>query len=482
MTDSDAISLGSIGLVPMRLFRRSDHRMPIWLGSAAVLLVLGFITILSWHVVHRFHDMSKWVIHTDQVIDRINSVRDTLAMDEKVQRYSLLSAGSNESQISSDSAAALDTQLAALRAVVSDDPGEQPASDAIAQAIARRSAIFAGAIASPGSLRPVTEADPLIKEKLEPAFADINARLDAMLVAENGLLAERLDAKRQAFYVAILFIAGCFLLAIAIIVVITSFLEKTAGNLAEASDERRQATARLDGLNRNFEARVASRTAALQENAALLESIIDAVDDGVVGCDSDFRTTRVNQSAARLLSSSPETFDMRTWAKQNTVTLGDDSAPLPMPELPIIQATRGEAPDRVEVCVTNPKIGNKTWLEVSAHPTRDAHDNITGAVAIFRDIGERKRSHDGLRKARDIAVESARLRAEFLGNISRDLRMPLAGILGTTQKLGLTNLDPRQRELADTISASTELLLAIANQILDFSKMATIKTSSEQTD
>jgi signal transduction histidine kinase len=396
-------------------------------------------------------------------------------MDEKVQRYSLSSASPAEIQISSNSAAALDSQLAGLRALVSDDPNEQPASDAIAQAIARRSAIFADAIASRGSLRPVTDTDSLIKDKLQPAFADISARLDAMLVAENNLLVERLEAKRQAFYVAMLFIAGCFLLAIAIIVVVTSFLEKTAGNLAEASDERRLATARLDGLNRSFEMRVASRTAALQENAALLESIIDAVDDGVVGCDSEFRTTRVNQAAARLLSASPETFDMRTWANQNTVTSGDDSIPLPLPELPIIQATRGEAAERVELCVTNPKIAGQTWLEVSAHPTRDAQDNITGAVAIFRDIGERKRSQESLRKARDIAVESARIRSEFLGNISRDLRTPLNGILGTAELLGLTNLDPRQRELADTISASSEMLLAIANQIQDFSKTTTSK-------
>jgi len=466
----------------MRFFRPSDRRMPIWAGSAAVLLVLGFITILSWHVVHRFHDMSKWVTHTDEVIDRISSLRDTLVMDEKVQRYSLSFAGSNELQISSNSAAALEGQLTGLRALVSDDPSEQPAADAIAQAIARRKAIFVGANASRGSLRPVTDTDPLIKDKLQPALADINARLDAMLVAENTLLEGRIDAKRQAFYVAMPFIAGCILLAIAIIVVITSFLEKTAGSLADASDERRQVTARLDGLNRSFEARVASRTAALQENAALLESIIDAVDDGVVGCDSEFRTTRVNQAAARLLSADPHTFDVATWANQNTVTSGDNSVPLPLPEMPIIQATRGEAPDRVEMCVTNPKIAGETWLEVSAHPTRDANDNITGAVAIFRDIGERKRSQDGLRKARDIVVESARLRTEFLGNISRDLRNPLNGILGTAELLGLTNLDPQQRELANTICTSSELLLTIANQILDFSKTTMSKVPGEQVD
>jgi len=474
MSDTGRFISGSIGPISIRCFRPSDRRTRLWAGSAGVLLFLGFITVLSWHVVHRFRDMSKSVAHTDQVIDRVNRLRYRLAVDERLQLY-LLSFNNNlaTQHIRLNSSQAVDRQLARLRALVSDDPNEQPASDTVAQAIALRSAIFTDATASNYN-RPQAVTDAIIKDHLQPALADIGARLDAITTAENALRTQRIDQRRQALYVAALVILGCVALAIMLIVVITTYLEKAADDRANAFDERRQATSRLDGLKRSFEARVAARTAALQENAELLESIIDAVDDGVVGCDSEYRTTRVNRAASRLLAADPDAFDMETWAKEHTVTTGENPIPLALPQLPIIRATRGEFPSRVELHVTNQKVARETWLEVSAHPTRDRKDNITGAVAIFRDISERKQNQNSLRKARDIAVESARLRSEYLDNLSREIRTPLNGILGSAELLKLTNLDTEQREFADSIWTSTEVLLTVANDLLDFSKIARV--------
>jgi PAS domain-containing protein len=416
--------------------------------------------------------MSKEVTHTDQVIDQVNRLRAMLAIDEKLQLYLLSFDDSRVNQhIRSHSTQAVDRQLAGLRALVSDDPHEQPASDNVAQAMALRSAIFTDAAASSDN-RPQPVTDAIIKDHLEPALAGIGARLDAIAMVENTLLRQRIEEKRQALYVAILVTLGCLALAIVIIVVITSYLEKTSDDRANAFNESRRATSRLDGLKRSFEARVAARTAALQENAELLESIIDAVDDGVIGCDAEFRTTRVNRAASRLLAADPNAFELANWANEHTVTLGENPIPLALPQLPIVQATRGEFPSRVELHVTNPKIAGEAWLEVSAHPTRDAKDNITGAVAIFRDISDRKRNQDSLRIARDIAVESARLRSEYLANLSRDIRTPLNGLLDSAELLKLTNLDTQQREFADTIWTTSELLRTIADEILDFSKMA----------
>src|SRR5277367_2214048 len=242
MSDRGRIRLGSIGRISIGCFRPSDRRARIWAGSAGVLLMLGFITILSWHVVHRFHDMSKQVTHTDQVINQVNSLRESLAIDEKLQRYLLSFDESRGNQyIRTDSTRAVDHQLAGLRALVSDDPHEQPASDNVAQAMALRSALFTDAVASNDN-RPQAATDAIIKDHLQPALAGIGTRLDEIAMVENTLLEQRIEEKRQALYVAILVILGCLALAIVIIVVVTSYLEKTSDDRADAFDERRQAT------------------------------------------------------------------------------------------------------------------------------------------------------------------------------------------------------------------------------------------------
>ena len=73
--------------------------------------------------------------------------------------------------------------------------------------------------------------------------------------------------------------------------------------------------------------------------------------------------------------------------------------------------------------------------------------------------------------ARKEAIEASRIKSEFLANMSHEIRTPLNGIIGFTQLLKKSDLTIRQEDYLNTIINSSESLLNIINEILDFSKL-----------
>ena len=77
----------------------------------------------------------------------------------------------------------------------------------------------------------------------------------------------------------------------------------------------------------------------------------------------------------------------------------------------------------------------------------------------------------GLRKAKELAEETAAVKANFLASMSHEIRTPMNAIVGLSQLALNKEVSPNVRDYLEKIHFSSESLLGILNDILDFSKL-----------
>ncbi len=118
--------------------------------------------------------------------------------------------------------------------------------------------------------------------------------------------------------------------------------------------------------------------------------------------------------------------------------------------------------------------------EMTVTPVRGADGEIANFIAIKRDITERKRAEAALISARNAADAANQMKSQFLAMMSHELRTPLNGLIGFTELLRATPLSVEQAEYVATMRASSETLLAVINDILDYSKVESGRLELEQ--
>ncbi|MEB6380228.1 two-component sensor histidine kinase BarA [Leclercia adecarboxylata] len=114
---------------------------------------------------------------------------------------------------------------------------------------------------------------------------------------------------------------------------------------------------------------------------------------------------------------------------------------------------------------------NSMAMSLAAYHEEMQH-NVDQATSDLRETLEQMEIQNvELDLAKKRAQEAARIKSEFLANMSHELRTPLNGVIGFTRLTLKTELNPTQRDHLHTIERSANNLLAIINDVLDFSKL-----------
>ena len=127
----------------------------------------------------------------------------------------------------------------------------------------------------------------------------------------------------------------------------------------------------------------------------------------------------------------------------------------------------------------------RSGINSMARAIADYHDEMQNSInQATSDLNETLTDLENKNAQLDFANrkarEAARLQAEFLANMSHERRTPLHGVIGFAVQLGKTDLTEHQKDYLRTIESSAKHLLAIINNILDFSKLEAGRLSFEK--
>ena len=238
-----------------------------------------------------------------------------------------------------------------------------------------------------------------------------------MIQAENKLYSTRTDIMRRNTYLLDLPIYLGGILACLLV-----FL---------ANKVSREDIERLEQKDRDL--RQSSEELALKSK--IFQLLVESIGDGVVHQDEKGQFQVFNRKAQELMGYSlneiRESKDLYTM-----LGIRDPKTRMPLERklTALNRAKTGELVDDLEILCDNERIKNKI-LSFTARPILDELGQQYGAIAVFRDVTEKKEVETQLRLAEKSAIEAALMKSQFLANMSHEVRTPINGIVGLTQIL-----------------------------------------------
>jgi PAS domain S-box-containing protein len=195
------------------------------------------------------------------------------------------------------------------------------------------------------------------------------------------------------------------------------------------------------------------------------ESLVEISPAAIVVMDADERVTGWNPAAAALFGYT-----------------SDEAVGRTIDELVVPDDFRSESRDVTKEALEQVrthritrrarKDGELLDVEMDLVPLRFDGEHV-GFYAIYHDITE-------LQRARQEAEAATQAKSAFLATMSHEIRTPMNAVIGMTDLLLGTDLTGEQREFAEVVHSSGDLLLHVIDDILDYSKIEAGKLDLER--
>lgn len=111
------------------------------------------------------------------------------------------------------------------------------------------------------------------------------------------------------------------------------------------------------------------------------------------------------------------------------------------------------------------------FLSNTLVPIMDDDQQVIRIVTISKDISKLKRTEIALRDEKHNAESANRAKSDFLASMSHELRTPLNVIMGMSQLLTRSKIEPQHKKLVESISRSSKVLLSLIEDVLDLSRI-----------
>jgi signal transduction histidine kinase/DNA-binding response OmpR family regulator len=214
----------------------------------------------------------------------------------------------------------------------------------------------------------------------------------------------------------------------------------------------------------------------LEEALAIARATLDASADGILVVDRELHAVTYNRRFVEMWGLTEEIMragDVRRMAEFVSPQLEDAGSFVQLATMNVVSELDQERRDMI-------RLKDGRVFDRISRPYRIA-GALVGRTITTRDLTLHLEGVRALAQARDEALETARVKSQFLANVSHELRTPLNAVIGSAELLTSGRIDPEQAEFAATLTSAARTLLDLVDGVLDFSKIEAGRMTVELT-
>jgi PAS domain S-box-containing protein len=260
-------------------------------------------------------------------------------------------------------------------------------------------------------------------------------------------------------------------------------------NIARDISGRKQAEAALAAQAKEL----ARFDLALQSQTVLLQCVLDSIGEGLVAADEHGQLFLWNPAAERIIGLGMAKLPSEQWMEHCGFYMPGTLAPFPVEQIPLARAIQGEANTTAEILVRNPGRPEGALIETNAQPLRDKNGMLRGGVIAIRDITQKRKAEQSIRKLNEELEQRVVERTAELGEVNKeleaftysvahDLRAPLRHIAGFSgillEEFG-PSMDARAQHYLERINEGAGKMGQLVDELLCLAQVGRQETNMQ---